>query len=70
MEAAIHYRWSYETKPQAGKLALRQDGTDCSDSWHSPTRMGCPSDELLLQMTNVAPWGDEARAVRMICKRG
>ena len=28
-----------------------------------------PSDELVLQMTNVTPWGEEARAVRMICQR-
>lgn len=28
-----------------------------------------PSDELVLQMTNVAPWGEEGRAVRMVCKR-
>jgi len=27
------------------------------------------SDELVLQMTNVAPWGEEVRAVRFICKR-
>ena len=28
-----------------------------------------PSGELVLQMTNVAPWGEEVRAVRMICAR-
>ena len=28
-----------------------------------------PQPTLVLQMTNVAPWGEEARAVRMICKR-
>ena len=28
-----------------------------------------PSDELVLQMTNVTPWGEEGRAVRMICSR-
>ena len=28
-----------------------------------------PSDEWVLQMTNIAPWGEEARAVRMVCKR-
>lgn len=27
------------------------------------------TDELVLQMTNIAPWGEEARAVRMICSR-
>jgi hypothetical protein len=28
-----------------------------------------PSGELVLQMTNIAPWGEETRAVRMICAR-
>lgn len=28
-----------------------------------------PTDELVVQMTNVAPWGEEARAVRMVGKR-
>ena len=28
-----------------------------------------PTDELILQMTNIAPWGEEARAVRFTCKR-
>lgn len=101
-EGVIHYHWSYEGKPQTGKLALRDDGADFSDSWHSPTPVACvavpnqwslvsvlgtypapdgpdwgwrisvahrPSDELVLQMTNVTPWGEEGRAVRMICRR-
>jgi hypothetical protein len=28
-----------------------------------------PTDELVLQMTNINPWGEDGRAVRMICKR-
>ena len=28
-----------------------------------------PTQTLVLQMTNVAPWGEEARAVRMTCTR-
>lgn len=28
-----------------------------------------PSGELVLQMTNVTPWGEEARAVRMVFRR-
>lgn len=28
-----------------------------------------PDGELVLQMTNVAPWGEEGRAVRMVCRR-
>jgi hypothetical protein len=101
-EAAIHYHWSYDGKPQTGKIALRDGGAEFSDSWHSPTPMAFvagvnrwslvdvfgtyaagdgpdwgwriilthrPSDELVLQMTNVTPWGEEARAVRMVCSR-
>ena len=26
-------------------------------------------DELVVQMTNINPWGEDGRAVRMICKR-
>ena len=28
-----------------------------------------PSGELVLQMTNIAPWGERARAVRMVFAR-
>jgi hypothetical protein len=28
-----------------------------------------PSGELVLQMSNVTPWGEEGRAVRMVCRR-
>lgn len=28
-----------------------------------------PDGELVLQMTNVTPWGEEGRAVRMVCRR-
>jgi hypothetical protein len=28
-----------------------------------------PTDELVVQMTNIAPWGEEGRAVRMVAKR-
>jgi hypothetical protein len=28
-----------------------------------------PDAELVLQMTNITPWGEDGRAVRMICKR-
>lgn len=99
----VTYTWSYEGKPQQGRLALRADGADFSDTWHSPTPMPCaptltrpwalvdvigtysagdsppwgwrilvsrrPDAELVLQMTNITPWGEEARAVRMIGKR-
>ncbi len=28
-----------------------------------------PTGELILQMTNIAPWGEEGRAVRFTCQR-
>jgi hypothetical protein len=28
-----------------------------------------PTGELVVQMTNIAPWGEEARAVRIACQR-
>ena len=37
--------------------------------WRTGLSLRSPTDELVLQMTNVAPWGEEARAVRMICRR-
>jgi len=37
--------------------------------WRTGLSLRTPTDELVLQMTNIAPWGEEARAVRMICKR-
>jgi hypothetical protein len=99
---AVEYRWSYEGKPQNGRLALRPGGADFTDTFHSQAVMPCvaragalalvditgryacgdgtdwawritlahrPSGELVLQMTNVAPWGEEYRAVRMVCTR-
>jgi hypothetical protein len=101
-DRAIDYAWTYEGKPQAGRLALRDGGADFTDTWHSPSVMPCeavagswalvdvegtyaagggppwgwrilvchrPSDELVLQMTNIAPWGERGRAVRMITRR-
>ena len=38
--------------------------------WHWRTTLSeRPSGELVLQMTNVAPWGEEQRAVRMVFTR-
>lgn len=37
--------------------------------WRIALCLRAPTSELVLQMTNVAPWGEEARAVRMICSR-
>jgi hypothetical protein len=42
------------------------DGPD----WHWRMRLSQrPDGELVLQMTNVPPWGEEARAVRMVLQR-
>jgi hypothetical protein len=37
--------------------------------WRIGLSVRSPTGELVLQMTNIAPWGEEARAVRMICVR-
>ena len=37
--------------------------------WRTALCVRAPTGELVLQMTNVAPWGEEARAVRMTCTR-
>ena len=103
-EAGVSYSWSYEGRPQEGRLALNAQGAEFSDSWHARTSMACSSvtaswalldvagrygdgeadspewgwritlslrsdHELVLQMTNIAPWGEEGRAVRMVCRR-
>lgn len=38
--------------------------------WHWRIKLAQrPDDSLVLQMTNIAPWGEEARAVRMVVER-
>ncbi|MDD9970020.1 MAG: hypothetical protein OXR73_27490 [Myxococcales bacterium] len=37
--------------------------------WRIALCFRVPTSELVLQMTNIAPWGEEARAVRMVCQR-
>ena len=37
--------------------------------WRTGLSLRTPTGELVLQMTNIAPWGEEVRAVRMICRR-
>jgi hypothetical protein len=37
--------------------------------WRIGLSLRASSGELVLQMTNVTSWGEEVRAVRMICKR-
>jgi hypothetical protein len=37
--------------------------------WRIGLCIRTPTDQLVLQMTNIAPWGEEVRAVRMAAKR-
>ena len=37
--------------------------------WRTALSLRTPTGELVLQMTNIAPWGEEVRAVRMVCAR-
>jgi hypothetical protein len=42
-------------------------GPDRDWGWLIGLSLRAPTGELVLQMTNIAPWGEEARAVRMTC---
>ena len=44
-------------------------GPELDWRWRMGLSVRAPSGELVLQMTNVTSWGEEVRAVRMICKR-
>ncbi len=44
-------------------------GADLDWRWRTALCFREPTQQLVLQMTNVAPWGEEARAVRMTCAR-
>lgn len=44
-------------------------GPESDWGWRTGLSHRTPTGELVLQMTNVAPWGEEARAVRMVCKQ-
>jgi len=48
---------------------LGQYGPESDWGWRMGLSLRTPTGELVLQMTNIAPWGEEARAVRMICSR-
>lgn len=37
--------------------------------WRAGLFLRAPTGELVLQMTNVTPWGEESRAVRMVCTK-
>lgn len=44
-------------------------GPDADWGWRIMLSWRQATDELVLQMTNIAPWGEEARAVRMVGTR-
>ena len=44
-------------------------GPDLDWGWRIALVFREPTGELVLQMTNIAPWGEEARAVRMTLAR-
>jgi hypothetical protein len=44
-------------------------GPDSDWGWRIGLSLRSPSSELVLQMTNVTPWGEEGRAVRMTLTR-
>ena len=44
-------------------------GPQLAWGWRIGLSLRTPTDELVLQMTNIAPWGEEARAVRMVFSR-
>lgn len=44
-------------------------GPESDWGWRMGLSLRTPTGELVLQMTNIAPWGEEARAVRMVGAR-
>jgi hypothetical protein len=58
---AINYTWSYENETQEGSFTLNDNGTVWTDSWQSKLSEG-PDGSLVLQMTNITPWGEDGRA--------
>ena len=48
---------------------LGRYGPDADWGWRIGLSLRAPTGELVLQMTNIAPWGEEARAVRMVGSR-
>lgn len=57
-------------KDSCGLLSLFSTYEAGGPSWGWRTTLSQrPTSELVLQMTNVAPWGEETRAVRMVFTR-
>jgi hypothetical protein len=58
-----------EPAPGRGSIATVQYRYLETWGWRINLCVREPSGELVLQMTNIAPWGEEMRAVRMVCTR-
>lgn len=58
-----------EAVPNPRTIATIQYTYSDEWGWRIDVSNRTPSGELVVQMTNIAPWGEEARAVRMICRR-
>lgn len=57
--ADFHYTWAFEGQDHRGTITVADDGS---------ARVR-PSGELVLQMTNITSWGEEAPAVQMVFVR-
>lgn len=44
-------------------------GPEADWGWRTALCLRAPTGELVVQMTNITPWGEEGRAVRMSCTR-
>jgi len=58
-----------ETVPNAASIATMRYTYAEEWGWVINICYRTPTDELVVQMTNIAPWGEETRAVRMACRR-
>lgn len=58
-----------EKVPNEASLATRRYTYAEEWGWVINVCYRTPMDELVVQMTNIAPWGEETRAVRMACRR-
>jgi len=68
-----HQPETMRCEPVGGALGIfqvqGQYGPDSEWRWRIGLSLRTPTGELVLQMTNIAPWGEEARAVRMTATR-
>jgi hypothetical protein len=80
VEAGLHWKDSWHqaegvvltSVPGHGALTAGEYSYPAGSGpdWHWRIKLAQrPDDSLVLQMTNIAPWGEEARAVRMVLHR-